>query len=256
MINGLLGKKIGMTQIFKDTGEVVPVTVIEAGPCVVLQIKSPQTDGYAAVQLGFDNRKETRTNRPQMGRFKKINVAPIRFIKEIRTGNLQDLKVADRITVDIFTAGGYVDITGTSIGKGFQGGVKRWHWKGGPKTHGSTSHRAPGSIGASSDPSRVFKGQHLPGQMGNRRVTVQGLEVVEVDKENNLILVKGAVPGPKGNYLLIREALKKKRKEPQPQAKPPKPEKAAKPAKAAKPEKTAKPEDKSAEKAKPKTKGK
>lgn len=232
-----------MTQIFKDTGEVVPVTVIEAGPCVVLQIKSPQADGYAAAQLGFDKRKETHTNRPQMGKFKKINVNPIRFIKEIRTGNLQDLKVADKVTVDIFTAGGYVDITGTSIGKGFQGGVKRWHWKGGPKTHGSTSHRAPGSIGASSDPSRVFKGQHLPGHMGNRRVTVQSLEVVEVDKENNLILVKGAVPGPKGNYLLIKEALKKKKKEPRAEAKP-------------QAKKEAKAQAKPAEGPKPKAKGK
>lgn len=209
-----------MTQIFKDTGEVVPVTVIEAGPCVVLQIKSPDKDGYTAVQLGFDSKKEARAKKPQLGRFKKINVDPARFIKEIKTDNLEGIKPADKITVDIFTAGDYVDITGVSIGKGFQGGIKRWHWKGGPKSHGSMSHRAPGSIGASSDPSRVFKGQHLPGHMGNRRVTIQNLEVAKVDKENNLILIKGAVSGPKGSYLIIKKALKKKRKEPKTEAKP------------------------------------
>lgn len=219
MINGLLGKKIGMTQIFKDEGRIVPVTVIEAGPCQVLQVKSPDKDGYAAIQLGFDSKKEARVNKPQMGRFKKIKANPVRFIKEIKTGNLEGVKPADNITVDIFTAGDYVDITGTSIGKGFQGGVKRWHWKGGPKTHGSNSHRAPGSIGSSAEPSRVYKGQHLPGQMGNAKVTVQNLEVVEIDKENNLMLVKGAVSGPKGRYLIIKRALKKKRKELKIQAK-------------------------------------
>lgn len=214
MIKGLLGKKIGMTQIFKETGEVVPVTVIEAGPCPILQVKSKEIDGYVSLQLGFDSRKERGVNRPQMGRFKKAKLKPVRFIREIRVDNAEDLKTPDSIMVDIFSVGDYVDISGVSIGKGFQGGVKRWHWKGGPKTHGSTSHRAPGSIGASSDPSRVFKGQHLPGQMGNKKVTEQNLEVVDVDKENNLLLVKGAVPGPKGSYLTIKKALKKRKKEP------------------------------------------
>lgn len=219
MINGLLGKKIGMTQVFRDGGRIVPVTVIEAGPCVVLQVKSPDKDGYAAIQLGFGNKKKTSVNKPQMGRFRKINADPVCFVKEIKTDNHEVVKPADKITLDIFTAGDYVDITGTSIGKGFQGGVKRWHWKGGPKTHGSMSHRAPGSIGASSAPSRVFKGQHLPGRMGNAKVTVQNLEVVEINKENNLMLVKGAVSGPKGRYLIIKRALKKKKKEPKPQVK-------------------------------------
>lgn len=216
MLNGLLGKKIGMTQIFEEAGRVIPVTVIEAGPCVVLQVKSVEKDGYSAVRIGFDEKKEAHTNKPQAGTFKKANTKPLTVIKEIRTNDTEGIKVADSIRLDMFTTGDYVDITGTSIGKGFQGGIKRWHWKGGPKSHGSMQHRAPGSIGASSDPSRVYKGQHLPGHMGSRKVTVHGLEVAEVDKENNLLLVKGAVAGAKGNYLIIRKSFKKKKKEPRP----------------------------------------
>ncbi|MFH1868232.1 MAG: 50S ribosomal protein L3 [Candidatus Omnitrophota bacterium] len=214
MINGILGKKLGMTKIFQDTGAAISVTVVEAGPCPVLQVKSKERDGYTSVQLGFDIKKERNVNKPHMGRFNSVKVKPVRFIKEIRAANVKDVKASENITVDIFTVGDYVDVSGVSIGKGFQGGVKRWHWKGGPETHGSMSHRAPGSIGASSNPSRVYKGHHLPGQMGNKRVTGQNLEIMDIDKENNLLLIKGSVPGSKGSYLTIKKALKKKKKEP------------------------------------------
>jgi len=214
MVNGILGKKIAMTQIFLETGEVVPATVIEAGPCVILQVKSKETDGYNAVQLAFDTVKQSRVKKPLLGKFKKLNVDPKRFIKEIRVSGSEGLETSQMITVEIFEKGDYVDISGTSIGKGVQGGVKRWHWHGGPESHGSMSHRAPGSIGASSDPSRVYKGQHLPGQMGNKRVTTQNLEVAEVDIENNLLIIKGSVPGHRDGYVLIKKALKKKKKQP------------------------------------------
>jgi large subunit ribosomal protein L3 len=211
MINGILGKKIGMTQIYGKSGEFIPVTVIEAGPCVVLQVKSGQKDGYHAVQIGFGNKKEKNTNKPLMGKFKKINSKPMSFVREIYVDSIEGIKPADVLTVDIFTPGEYVDVRGTSIGKGFQGGVKRWNWSRGPMSHGSMSHRAPGSIGVT-DPPRVLKGKTLPGQMGNKRFTVQGLEVVELDKENSLLLLKGAVPGAKNNYLVINKSVKKKKK--------------------------------------------
>ncbi|MFC1807036.1 50S ribosomal protein L3 [Candidatus Omnitrophota bacterium] len=210
MIDGILGKKIGMTQIFKDTGDVVPVTVIEAGPCVVLQVKSPEKDGYTAVQLGFGEKRANSANKPREGVFKKANTLPLSFIRELRISNVEGIKPSDKITADLLKPGEYVDVTGTSIGKGFQGGVKRWHWKGGPESHGSNSHRAPGSIG-STVPARVVKGHHLPGHMGHERVTIHGLEVVEIDKENNILLLKGAVPGPKGSYLVIQKTLKKRK---------------------------------------------
>ncbi|NQT90982.1 MAG: 50S ribosomal protein L3 [Candidatus Omnitrophica bacterium] len=218
MINGLLGKKLGMTQIFSVKGEAISVTVVEAGPCVVLQVKTKEKDGYLSAQLGYSEKKESRTNKPDMGRFKKVGVKPTRFVRELRSEDLEGLKIKDSVTVNIFQAGEYVNVTGVSIGKGFQGGIKRWHWKGGPKSHGSKSHRAPGSIGSSADPSRVFKGQHLPGQMGNKKVTVQNLEVVEIDEENNLMLLKGATPGFKGGYLVIKKSIRKKKKEPKPEA--------------------------------------
>jgi large subunit ribosomal protein L3 len=206
---GILGKKIGMTQIFRENGLRIPVTVIEAGPCFILQVKKNQTDGYCAIQFGFDEKKELRTKKPDLNRFKKVSVTPKRFIREIRTTENENYQLGQRITVEIFNVGDYVDVTGISIGKGFQGGMKRWHWKGGPKTHGSTSHRRPGSIGSSSDPSRVFKGHHLPGHMGQDKVTVQNLEVIKVDRENNLLAVKGAVPGHRNSYLIIKKAKKK-----------------------------------------------
>jgi len=218
---GLLGKKIGMTQAFGADGEVIPLTVIEAGPCAVLQLKSEDSDGYFAIQLGFGEKKETRANKPDLGRFKKAGASPKSFIREIRVTrdgmkkDEEEYKLGQQIIVDIFQQGDFVDIRGISVGKGFQGGMKRWHWSGGPKTHGSMHHRRPGSIGASADPSRVFKGQHLPGRLGGKRATVQNLEVVKVDKENNLLLVKGAVPGHKNSYLVIKKAIKKEIKKAQ-----------------------------------------
>ncbi len=211
MMTGILGKKIGMSRIFKETGELIPVTVIEAGPCHIVQVKNKSRDGYSALQLGFDFRKEAGTKKPELGVYKKAKVAPRKFMKEIRLGEGKDAehKVGDEICVDIFKQGDFVDISGISIGKGFQGGVKRWHWKGGGGSHGSMFHRAPGSIGASANPSRVFKGQHLPGHMGAERKTIQNLEVIEINKENNLLLVKGAVPGHKNSYLIIKKAKKK-----------------------------------------------
>jgi large subunit ribosomal protein L3 len=211
MINGILGKKIGMTQIFGKSGEFIPVTVIEAGPCTVLQVKSSQKDGYQAVQIGFGEKKEKNTNKPSMGKFKKINSKPMPFVREIYVDSIEGIKPADVLTLDIFSPGEYVDVRGTSIGKGFQGGVKRWNWSRGPMSHGSMSHRAPGSIGVT-DPPRVMKGKTLPGHMGNKRFTVQALEVIELDKENNLLLLKGAVPGAKNNYLVINKSIKKKKK--------------------------------------------
>ena len=208
LATGILGKKIGMTQIFRDNGNIVPVTLIEAGPCPVLQVKSKETDGYSAIQLGFGDKKESRSNKPDIGRFKSANSSPKRFVKEIRTAPDETWTKGDSVKLD-FKAGEFVDVTGTSIGKGFQGGVKRWHWKGGPKTHGSTSHRRPGSIGSSSDPSRVFKGHHLPGHMGHEKKTVQNLEVIKIDPENSMLVLRGSVPGHKNGYVIIRKAKKR-----------------------------------------------
>ena len=213
----MLGKKIGMTQIYNKDGAMVPITVVEAGPCVVLQVKSSATDGYNAVQLGFDNRKPKNVNAPDMGHFKKANAEPVRFVKEIRLDKAEEIKPADKVTVEIFEVGEYVDITGNSIGKGFQGGIKRWNWHGGDAAHGSMFHRAPGSLQSGPRLRRVTKGHHLPGHMGDEAITVQGLEIIEVDKDNNMLLLKGAVPGPKGNYLVINKSFKKKKKLPKPE---------------------------------------
>jgi len=208
---GILGRKKGMTQVFRDDGRIIPVTVVEAGPCTVLQVKTKAKDGYEAVQLGFCDKREKLMRKPELGKFKKINVTPKRFIREIRTAADQKFEVGQELKVDIFAAGDAVDVTGTSIGKGFQGGVKRWHWHGGPMTHGSMSHRRIGSISSSSDPSRVFKGHHLPGHMGMDRVTVKNLKVIKIDAENNLMLVKGAVPGHRDGLLTINLSRKKKK---------------------------------------------
>lgn len=208
MALGILGKKIGMTQIFNQDGDVIPVTVVEAGPCPVLQIKTQQKDGYTAIQIGFQEKKEARTTKPLLGNFKKAGVKPQRFIREFRIEKPEEFKVGQEIYVDIFSSGDCVDVAGTSIGKGFQGGMKRWNWRGGPGGHGSMHHRAPGSIGASSDPSRTYKGQHLPGRMGGGQVTTQNLEILKTDKENNLLVIKGPVPGPDGGLLIIKKAKK------------------------------------------------
>ncbi len=212
MAIGILGRKIGMTETFEKDGKLTPVTIIEAGPCLVLQLKVPDLDGYRAVQLGFGEKKENRTKRPLLGHFKKAGVKPKKFIKEIRISDKDNYKIGREIKVDIFKEGDFVDVSGITIGKGFQGGMKRWGWSGGPASHGSMTHRRPGSIGASAFPSRVFKGHHLPGRMGGNRRTVQSLKVIKVDLENNMLMVKGAVPGHKNSYLVIRNAVKKPEK--------------------------------------------
>jgi large subunit ribosomal protein L3 len=207
-VDGIIGIKLGMTQVFAEDGTAVPCTVLQAGPCVVVQRRTAQKDGYDAVQLGLvEFVKPQRVNKAMTGHFKKANVPPLRLLREFRLEAAGDeTKVGDRVLVDGFAAGEVVDVTGVSKGKGFQGGVKRWHYRGGEESHGSMFHRAPGGIGASSFPSRVWKGQHFPGHMGHERVTVKNLRVVKVDSEENLLLVRGAVPGPQGSYLLIRKA--------------------------------------------------
>lgn len=206
---GILGIKKGMTQVFRDDGRVIPVTVVEAGPCTILQVKTKEKDGYEAVQIGFCDRKEKGARKPDLGKFKKINVTPKRFVKEIRIAPDQKFEVGQELKVDIFAAGDAVDVTGTSIGKGFQGGMKRWHWRGGKETHGSTSHRRPGSIGSTTTPGRVIRGHHLPGRMGGDTVTIQNLEVVKIDPENNLLVLEGSVPGPNDTLLIIKKAKKR-----------------------------------------------
>jgi large subunit ribosomal protein L3 len=207
-VDGILGIKLGMTQVFTEDGASVPCTVMQVGPCVVVQRRTKQKDGYDGVQLGLvEFVKPQRINKPMTGHFNKAGVAPMRVLREVRLEESGDeAKAGDRVLVDRFAPGEFVDVTGVSKGKGFQGGVKRWHYRGGDATHGSMFHRAPGGIGASSFPSRVWKGQHFPGHMGHERVTVKRLRVVKVDNEENLLLVRGSVPGPRGSYLLIRKA--------------------------------------------------
>jgi large subunit ribosomal protein L3 len=211
-VDGILGIKLGMTRVYADDGAAVPCTVLQAGPCVVVQRRSQQSDGYDAVQLGLvEFVKPQRISKPMTGHFKKANVAPMRMLGEIRLEQSNDeSKVGDRVLVDRFAPGELVDVTGVSKGKGFQGGVKRWHYRGGDASHGSMFHRAPGGIGASSFPSRVWPGQHFPGHMGHERKTIKNLRVVKVDSEENLLLVRGAVPGPTGAYLVIRKSKRKK----------------------------------------------
>lgn len=200
-MKAIIGKKIGMTQVFMDDGQLIPVTVIEAGPCRVLQAKNKDKDGYVTVQIGFDpNRKEKNVTKPMLGHFSKTSSPAYRILREF---NMEGLKEGDDITVDIFSKGDIVNISGTSKGKGFQGVMKRHNYGGGPASHGSMFKRAPGSMGASSYPSRVWKNKGLPGQMGNVRVTTKNIEVVDIKKDLNLILVKGSVPGANGNYVMI-----------------------------------------------------
>lgn len=207
---GLLGKKIGMTQLFDEQGQQVPVTVLEVGPCKVMDVKNVNKHGYVAVQLAFDSCKETDLNKPKLGQFKKRGFESLRFTREIRTKEVDGLKVGDELLADNFQTGDFVDVEGTSIGRGFQGVVKRHHFKGAQTfSHGDMSRRRPGSIGASSFPSRVVKGMRMHGQMGNKKITVQNLKVVKVDEANNLLLVKGSVPGFEGRYLVVRTALKR-----------------------------------------------
>ena len=209
MSPGILGKKIGMTQVFRADGQVVPVTVVKAGPCVVVQRKTPASDGYDAVQLGLmEYAKKSGVNKPLTGHLKKSSAEGVKFLREFRLeeGANGDLKAGDRVLAEEFKPKEKVDVIGISKGKGFAGVVKRHHFRGSDATHGSMFHRAPGSIGASSFPSRVFPGMRMGGHMGTARVTVRNLEIVQVDAEDNVILVKGAVPGPNGSYVILRRA--------------------------------------------------
>jgi len=204
---GILGRKLGMTQIFAPDGKAIPVTVIEAGPCVVVQKKTTATDGYNAVQLGFGEIRESLVNKPLKGHFAKHQLKPTRYLREFRLDDVDSLNVGDVIKVDIFAEGELVDVTGTSRGKGFAGGVKRWNFNRGPMSHGSKYHRGPGSLGQRAW-ARVPLGRKLPGRLGGERVTIIGLRVVKVDPERNLILIKGAVPGAKGSLVSIRDSVK------------------------------------------------
>ena len=208
MKKAIIGKKIGMTQIFDETGKVIPVTAIEAGPCVIAQIKTVETDGYDAVQLGFGDVKENKVNKPVKGHYAKLGITPKKHLREFRLDSLEGLKVGDELKADVFAVGDSVDIQGTSKGKGFQGVIKRHGQSRGPMGHGSMYHRRPGSMGATSTPGRVFKGKKLPGHMGRVTVTIQNLDVVRVDMDKNVILVKGSVPGPKGAILKVKSAVK------------------------------------------------
>ena len=207
MKKAILGRKVGMTQIFDETGKVVPVTVIEAGPCTVTQVKTVETDGYEAVQLGFVDVKENKLNKPEAGHFAKAKLAPKKHLREFRMTDVS-YNVGDEITSNVFSAGEMVDIQGKTKGKGFQGVIKRHGQHRGPMGHGSMYHRRPGSMGPTSTPGRVFKGKKLPGHMGAQIVTIQNLEVVRVDLDKNVILVKGSVPGAKGAILKIKDAVK------------------------------------------------
>lgn len=206
-MKAILGKKIGMTQMFSPEGKVVPVTVIEAGPCAVVQIKTTDNDGYEAIQVGFDEIKEVRANKPQKGHFAKANVKPMRYLREFRVENASEYQLGQEIKADVFAVGDMVDVTGKSKGKGFQGPIKRHGQSRGPMAHGSKYHRRTGSLGAMGN-NRVFIGHKLPGRMGGLKVTVQNLEIVKVDAERNLILVKGAIPGAKKSLVTIKSTVK------------------------------------------------
>ena len=207
-MKAIIGRKVGMTQIFDDKGRVVPVTVIEAGPCVVSQVKSVETDGYNAIQLGFGDVKESKINKPEKGHFAKANIAPKKHLREFRVDSVEGIAVGTEWTVSEFAEGDRLDIQGTSKGKGFQGVIKRHGQHRGPMGHGSMYHRRPGSMGPTSTPGRVFKGKKLPGHMGKVTVTIQNLDVIKVDTDKNVVLVKGSVPGPKGAILKLKASVK------------------------------------------------
>ena len=206
MVNTILGRKLGMTQVWDEDDNVVPVTVIQAGPCTISQVKTKATDGYEAVQIGFGEIKPKRVNKPLAGHFKAKGVEPMRYLREVRVEDASEYKTGDQVTVEIFADSKAVDVTGTSKGKGFQGTIKRWNFHRGPMTHGSRNQRKPGSIGQCAYPARVRKGLHMAGHMGNERVTVKNLKLVRVDAEQNLLLVKGAVPGGKNALVQVRMA--------------------------------------------------
>ena len=210
MKKGIIGKKIGMTQLFDESGKVIPVTVVEAGPCVVVQKKTMENDGYEAVQVGFGDVKVTRVNKPLAGHFKKADVAPKKVLKEFRLADTASVNVGDILKADVFAVGDRVDVVGTSKGKGTAGAIKRWNFGRLKESHGTGPvARHAGSLGACSDPSRVYKGKKLAGHLGAERVTIQNLDVVKVDAENNLIAIKGAIPGPKGGIVVLADTVKK-----------------------------------------------
>ena len=208
MQRGLIGRKVGMTQIFDEEGKVIPVTAIEVGPCTVTQIKTVEQDGYTAVQLGFGEVKERKLNKPELGHLSKNKLAPKKYLREFRLDSVEGMKVGDELKADVFAVGDKVDVQGTSKGKGFQGVIKRHGQSRGPMGHGSMYHRRPGSMGPTSTPGRVFPGKNLPGHMGVETVTIQNLEVVKVDLDKNVILVKGSVPGTKGAILKVKSSVK------------------------------------------------
>lgn len=210
-MKGIIGRKVGMTQLFDENGKIVPVTVISAGPCTVTRVRTAEKDGYQAVQMGFGDIKENKVKKPVGGYLKKHELKPMRLFREFRTDNAAEFEIGQEIKASIFEAGQFVDVVGTSIGKGYAGGIKRHHFNGGPKTHGSMSHRKPCSGGAT-DAARTIKGTKRPGHMGSERVTAQGLRVVRVDEERNLLIVKGSVPGAKKGLLLIKESVKVNKK--------------------------------------------
>ena len=208
MVNALIGKKLGMSQLFSPDGEVTPVTVIQAGPCTVTQIKSVDSDGYNAVQLGFGERKPQRTKKPLLGHFKKSGKGPFAVVREVRVDDVGEFELGQEVSADIFQVGELVQVVGRSKGKGFAGTIKRWNFSRGPMSHGGMNKRAPGSIGCSATPARVVKGRKMPGQMGNRRATVKGLMVVDVRPEENIILIRGAVPGGRNGVVFIKKSGK------------------------------------------------
>lgn len=208
MKKAILGRKLGMTQIFDENGKVIPVTVVEAGPCAVTQKKTEEKDGYNAIQVGFEDIREKLANKPRKGQFAKAGVSPKRMLKEFRLENIEGYEVGAEIKADIFEVGERVDVSGVSKGKGFQGAIKRWNFSRGPMSHGSKYHRGVGSMGASSDPSRTFKNKKMPGHMGARNTTVLNLEVVKIMPEKNVLLIKGGIPGPNKGYVVIRNTVK------------------------------------------------
>ena len=208
MVNALIGKKLGMSQLFSPDGEVTPVTVIQAGPCTVTQIKSVESDGYNAVQLGFGEKKPQRTKKPSLGHFKKSGKGPFAVLREVRVDDVGEFELGQEVSADIFQVGELVHVAGRSKGKGFAGTIKRWNFSRGPMSHGGMNKRPPGSIGCSASPSRVIKGRKMPGQMGNRRTTVKGLMVVDVRPEENIILIRGAVPGGRNGVVFIKKSGK------------------------------------------------
>jgi large subunit ribosomal protein L3 len=212
MLKGIIGKKLGMTQIFHEDGGVVPVTVVQAGPCTVVQVKTAERDAYGAVQLGFEERDPKRMTKALQNHFQKVQVPAFRYLREFRISDPATFQVGQKVTVEGFKVGDRVDVIGVSKGKGFAGVVKRWHFRGGRATHGSMFHRAPGSIGGSSYPSRVWPGQHMGGHMGDHRATLQNLEIVDIRPRQNLLLIKGAIPGGSRGLVLVQEAKKKKGK--------------------------------------------